>query len=355
MIIPFESFTKLPVHNIVPTHWVPKNDKPLGRLVADATGGVNNMNGEGVVDVCKERYGVMELPQFMEICRLLVKAKRELKNPRMSFDDINRAFSNIPNSTESVALSALDVELNDVHQTRVAVCYASMFFGASSSPYIFQVISRVLLAKITQFCRFTLIYVDDVMRVHESTVTDEDGQRTVRAICDLLSPGSDEAWKKSKASWGVEREVFLGWEFDLRNMSVCLPDKAVVKFLAALVQVIDKPKSRVKEIQRVASLMCRYGVLYPHLAPVTQVVFNETGHSDWRNKDVLREVSMFTKAVCSYWFNFMARECDYGENWSTSLYRFEPHKVEFSMQFDAALDGAGVVSPAPYIHGKGKC
>jgi hypothetical protein len=349
IVIPTDDLLSLPVYNVIPTHWTDKPSNELGRLLADCSAGTTNINGKGLVEVTRATYGLQKLPQFMEIALMLCESTSRLKDPVMSLDDVHGAFNNVPLALSFIPKAALNLTLGDIRETKVSLLYTSMFFGATTSPFIFDIFSRSILRRIRTFSPYSLIYVDDSIRIHEREDTERDGGLTIDAFCDLLSPGSQRAWASEKAQWGVKQASYLGWHWDIENMTVSLPVKAIVKLVTYLIRLTESQVHSVREIQRVSSLMTRYSVLWPHLAGLSHVVYRIISGSAWRNQDISIDITKDVREVGMAWLHVFTSEVRNQGGWSAPLNWFSPLRKEVSLQFDAALKGAGAVSPAPFF------
>lgn len=347
VVLPRAVARKLPGVHVLPVHWVAKQSNPLGRLIADASAGDTNINAVRFKETARVRYGSLDLPQFLTVARMILEAVDSLTDPVASIDDVAAAFSNIPLSAAFSVSSVLEVELLEGEE--VSVLLSSMYFGATTSPFIWDVFARSFGRRIRLFCEFYLAYVDDCLRLHERCDTKRDAAATFAAITELLSPGSGDAYAHAKALHGVRQFEFIGWLWDLDTLSVALPLRGLVRWVTLMLRSVHLLRIRVAQLQALGSLMSRYGILAPHLAPLNMVVFQATvlPSGDVRRSETVVDNPLVVRAVVTLWLRTVHKELKQSGCWSAQLDTFRMGRPTMSFQFDAALDGAGVVSPSP--------
>ena len=141
VVLPREVARSLPGSNSLPIHWVPKPGNPLGRLIADASGGLFPPNGsdDAVKQLAKSRFGPIELPREVEVAEFLLREAPKLTRPTLSVDDVAGAFSRLWLSHRSAVQAMLEVTLAD--GSDVSVILTSMYFGGTSCPYAWNPVS----------------------------------------------------------------------------------------------------------------------------------------------------------------------------------------------------------------------
>ncbi len=332
-----------PVANSVPVHWVPKPSNPLGRLIADASGGPNPPNGKACREMALERFGEISLPRESEVAEFLLTAKRTYSDPVMSVDDVSGAFSRLWLSRSSAAQSTLEVTLDN--GVEVGVVLSSMFFGGSSCPFAWQVMSRVLSRAFKAAGMPNLFYVDDVLRVGERENSSQEGELCKTIMCGILTPGSNAAWAADKAEWGLYALQYIGWKWDLTNLVVSITERSAVRFLLKLLRFRGSAKVSIRHLQALASLGSRFANVMPTLRPLAHIFYDAIAGVRWNSVDVVIAVSTLLRAAMDVWVSFLVRAWNDGVNWSTPLYRLVPRKASFGFQFDGSLKGVGGVHP----------
>jgi hypothetical protein len=336
----------LPAANTLPIHWVPKATDPLGRLIADASGGDFPPNGadKSVKVAAREIFGPIRLPREVEIAVFILTQRELFVHPVLSIDDIRGAFSRLFLSRSSAAQSALEIVLDD--RTELAVILTSMFFGGTSCPYAWNVVSRVISVLLRAKALPNLIYVDDIMRMGELSNALSDGATTKTVICEVLSPGTSDAWAAGKANWGCDTATYIGWSWCVSTASVSCTPRAMVRFLSCLFRTDMETTITLVELQRLASLGSRISMVLTTLKPLSFVVYDSMSGLSWRRPDWKIDITPLLRAALDWWQVLIQRAWNLGVSWSTPLIRVAPQPPSFSLQFDGSLTGVGGVSPA---------
>jgi len=196
VVLPRDVARALPGANSLPIHWVPKVGDPLGRLIADASGGLFPPNGsdDAVKLQAKDRFGPIDLPREVEVAAFLLREVPKLSRPALSVDDVSGAFSRLWLSHASAVQAMLEVRLSD--GSEVSVILTSMYFGGTSCPYAWHPVSCCLSELLAARNLPNKIYVDDILRVGEISSSHVDGATTRDVLCDVLTHGTLDAWAK---------------------------------------------------------------------------------------------------------------------------------------------------------------
>ena len=332
--------------NVIPIHWIPKVTNPLGRLIADASGGENPPNGVSCRDDAVAAFGTITLPRVSDVAHFLLEARGKYVDPVLSIDDITGAFSRLWLSSSSAAQSVMEVRLDDGFDAGIVL--TSMFFGGSSCPHAWQAVSRTLRHLLARANIPCLMYVDDIVRVGERSKSAFEGEATKNIICRLLTPNTTIAWAADKANWGVTRAPFIGWEWRMDTYEIAMTPRAVVRFALRLLELSHRARASVRSLQGVASLSARFADVLPTLSPLSFIVYNRiAGH--WTDIDALVDITPLVRIAISCWLAFLARAWNTGLGWARSLQRLVRPPAGFSVQFDGCLSGIGGVQPA--LHG----
>ena len=343
VVLPLDAARGLsPVSNSIPVHWVVKPSNVLGRLIADASGGVHPPNGPSGREAAASHFGPIDLPREQEVAAFLLDARRSLVDPVLSSDDVAGAFSRLWLCPSSAAQSVLEVTLDD--GTQVGVVLTSMFFGGSSCPFAWQVVSRVISRSLALNCLRNVIYVDDILRIGERATAAADGERAKRLICDILTPGSDIAWAEDKAQWGLDSLVYIGWSWAISSNTVSLTKRAAVRFMLRLLRARGVASISVREVQGLASLSSRFSGVIVNLRALSFVLYERVSGS-WENVDALINTTPLFLAAIEVLISFLAAAWNQGANWSTPLERLVSRVGTVAFQFDGSPSGVGGVCP----------
>jgi hypothetical protein len=332
-----------PVSNSIPVHWVVKPSNVLGRLIADASGGAHPPNGPSGRAAAASHFGPIDLPREQEVAAFLLESRRGLLDPVLSSDDVSGAFSRLWLSTSSAAQSVLELALDDGMQ--VGIVLTSMYFGGSSCPFAWQVVSRVLSRSLALHRLRNVIYVDDVLRIGERSSATADGELAKRLLCDILTPGSDIAWAEDKAQWGLDGLVYIGWTWDITSNTVSITKRAAVRFMLRLLRARGVASISVRDVQGLASLGSRFSGVITNLRAITFVLYDRISGVAWKDVDSLIPTTPLFLAAIEVLISFVAAAWNEGVNWSTPLERLVPRVGTVSFQFDGSPSGVGGVCP----------
>ena len=332
----------LPVSNSIPVHWVVKPSNVLGRLIADASGGVHPPNGPSCREAAAAFYGPIDLPREQAVASFLLQAKRNLVDPVLSSDDVAGAFSRLWLSNSSAAQSILELLLDD--GTAVGVVLTSMYFGGSACPFVWQVVSRIISRSLSLRNLQNVIYVDDILRVGERADSAADGELAKKELCDLLTPGSDIAWAADKAQWGQDRLVYIGWTWNISSSTVSVTKRAAIRFMLRLLRARGVPAISVRDVQGLASLSSRFSGVISNLRALSFVLYERVSGS-WDSVDVVIKTTPMFLAAIEVLIFFVSAAWNEGKNWSTPLERIVPRAGTVALQFDGSPSGVGGVCP----------
>jgi len=357
VVLPRDVARGLPGANSLPIHWVPKPGDPLGRLIADASGGLFPPNGsdDAVKLQAKNVFGLIQLPREVEVAEFLLREVPKLSRPSLSVDDVSGAFSRLWLSHSSAVQAMLEVVLAD--GSEVSVILTSMYFGGTSCPYAWNPVSRALSDLLTARGLPNKIYVDDILRVGEATNSDAEGVSTKDILCGVLTPGTPDAWAEHKAKWGWPSLDFIGWTWDVVSLTVALTKRTVVRFVCRLITVLHGSSVTVIQMQGIASLGSRVSAVLIALRPLAFVVYSAFAGTNWRRSDARLVLSPLVRATLAWWLHLLSRAWNEGHGWRTPLYRLVARKNTVTIQFDGSTSGIGGVSPAlhPLADGSPPC
>ena len=277
-MLPLEVARKIPGYSAVGVHWVAKRGAgesvKLGRLVGDAaSGGIHRLNFDvkAYRDRVEDVYGELKLPQAGDVAEFILAHSQGMHDPTLATADISGAFRKILLTSRAALRGALEVELDDGRE--VAVIQTSLWFGLTAAPYAWNVVSKTL----QRLCPYALFYVDDSLTVLESAEADSKLEHLKGTSCRLLTPGTTGAWCDSKFKRRQKALEFIGWWWDVNNMTVSLTHRSVVKFLARLLHATSQTGVRLRNLQAIASLACRFCTVLSFMKALSATLFRFSG------------------------------------------------------------------------------
>jgi hypothetical protein len=111
-------------------------------------------------------------------------------------------------------------------------CYRAMPLGISTAPRTFTILMRQCIKAVKQRWRVTAVhYLDDLLFLHQ------DKEYRKNATNEIVRFLSQAGWVINQEKSGLEpKQLFryLGWEWDSRTPSICLPQDRVKSLLHEL-------------------------------------------------------------------------------------------------------------------------
>ena len=347
-----------------PLHWVLKNGAPQGRTIQDvsaqdmreaATSGVwRALNSSFVKEAGEATYGKVSHPGTAEIVNMAMSGLKEftfefkLGSKRFGWiSDLHQAFMRAINvHPDDVRLLAFTITDD------LVVIYRVGFFGWTTFPHIFGVITRTLLRLLHGRVRgLTVGYVDDFFGPSTNALAESSLDLFAEVAAGLCGPGINNDDKRKAA------EAFdaLGWRLDytkgravdvdstpVPGGTLSIARKNLMKVLFHFLSVPYTFTLRRVQIERLASYMTRYSdLVLAEWRPLAHVLFREIRGL---NRSALKVLSSTARIAIRLWQtvfcraasdeNFMCREI---LDLSAAL-----DKPEFIVTFDGSLHGSGL-------------
>ena len=211
-------------------------------------------------------------------------------------------------------------------------------FGWTGTPAAFQVVTRALTFEMNHKLRGkALIYVDDIMGVCIRDDLAHD-METAKTICtDLLGPNAI-ANDKSKSG---RRLDLIGYVVDLNKKSLSIARKNFLNTVYGFYTVDTKAKTTLPFAQKLASWASRYSMIFRHMRPFSSALHQATcGRS---NKAIQFKFRPEAQRSIQMWRATLALVELNEAQFSRPLDSFRPQSVEFIIEFDASLNGIGIL------------
>jgi hypothetical protein len=183
-------------------------------------------------------------------------------------------------------------------------------FGWVGMPYIFQVLTRALVA----LCSFYIVglckmYVDDIMACSPLCTAEADMEAADTAVNGLLGPTAIAPGKNE-----IGRALdFIGWFIDLDNRSVTLSRRNLLKTIYAFFCFNIKDKITQSTVETMASLASRCSQLCRPMRPYTKALYDAIG--SYPNRHVRHTLPSLAKVDVAVWRAFLL------------LSHFDPHHL----------------------------
>ena len=154
----------------------------------------------------------------------------------------------------------------------IMVFFICGVFGWTGTPGCFQVVNRAIMWEAKKFLKgLAIMFCDDIMGVCWARDLESEIARMKEFIEGFMGKGSvaDEKTEFGRCL------VILGYTTDLNRMCVSIAPKNLRKALYAFMQIEEHQLVNFKQMETVSSLAARYGLVSPHMNPLTRVLYAE--------------------------------------------------------------------------------
>jgi hypothetical protein len=337
MIIPTRMALQIEGIHFSSTHWAIKKGKVWGRPIGDASAADSEscpLNSERVKALVSDRWGPIEHPTLRALSEMVVRQAERVgwDNLVLWKMDLRGAFTLL--FVEAGSVRRLAFELTD----QLTLMYITGMFGWTGMPYAFQVVTRILVRVINaELAGESLMYVDDLMGACSIAELASE-LKIARGKCNGLL--GEDAVEDAKTKSG-RRIEWIGWLFDVDTRSVSVARHNFLKTLHGFMSTNEGEKVRGGQLLKLASWAARYSAVCRSLRPFTKDLFNEV--KGLRNKSVLLGLSK--SAVRTIWLwrvSLVLLELRH-EEFSRPIPSLVWRPVEYVLEYDASLTGAGLV------------
>jgi len=338
---------KLGDFSVAVARWAAKAGKVWGRNIHDATAAIRDqvhiLNSRYSKAQCKEKYGAIHCPTLQDIiCMVFEFWERErASNPKLRWDevilwkmDLCGAFTLLNFAVRMVRHVGLRL------WGGLIVFFLCGVFGWTGTPGCFQVINRVLMseAALTLY-GLAKMFVDDVMGVTLRSKVLADQQIMRELITGLLGEG---AVAEDKTESG-RRIVILGFLIDLDKRLATISHRNLVKALYSFMTVDEHGLVSFKELERMASLGSRYGLVCVHMNPMVRLLYKELHKHRWSRRPVFK-VDNDTKVAIWFFRAMLVATGVSEEQYCRPLHSFRQIVSYISIgEFDACPTGIGCI------------
>ena len=325
-------------------HWTIKKGKPSGRPLGDLSCVDGTpLNTPATAKAAADYYGKIVHPTIDDIAVMICNFWRQTKaeNPQAFFSDLIMWKMDLRGAYQLLSFRPEDVGLFAMMLTDDLVYFQiAGIFGWAGTPAAFQVVTRAISWELKhQLKSATLMYVDDVIGVGLKKEIDADIVAAKKICTNLLGP-------KAVAEEKIEKDRridAIGYTIDLNTQRILIAQK---KYLTALhgfcsIDVSAGALINLKSAQRIASWGSRYGKICRVMRPFCGAMNMMIKHR--LNKYALLRLSNEAAIAVKCW-RAMLCLVRYSENeFSRTLSSFTPSASDIIGEFDASLQGAGLV------------
>jgi hypothetical protein len=218
----------------------------------------------------------------------------------------------------------------------VAIHLAGMF-GWVGMPFVFQVLTRLLIALISMvILGVCMMYVDDVMSVSPIKEREADMDKTDTVITQLLGP---LAVAKSKDEFGRQLD-FIGWHIDLDGRCVTLARHNLLKTIYVFFSFHDDSPVKLSHIEAMASLASWCSQLCRPMRPYTKALYE--AQKLYTTRHTLRHLPALAKVDVCVLRAYLVLSRFKPARIHKPIMSFEPRQPRGIVGFDASLQNVSV-------------
>jgi hypothetical protein len=338
MILPTHLLRTISGINFSCQHWTTNKGKPQGRNLCDVASPVNDidipLNGatpttkQLLRDQITDQWDPIVHPTLTVLMRLILTAVaiHGWGGITLWKKDLQGAFTLLWFRPIDVCLLAFPL----THD--LSVLHLAGMFGWVGMPYIFQVLTRALVA----LCLFyivglCLMYVDDIMGVSPLRSAAADMATVDTHVTGLLGPDAIAVSKNERN----RALVWIGWFIDLDNRSVTLSRRNLLKTIYAFFCFTITDKITRIQVKTMASLASRCSQLCRPMRPYTKVLYDTIAlYSD---RHVRRTVPALAKVDVAVWRAFLLLSRFNPAQISRPIQSFADRPATLIFKYDASL------------------
>lgn len=338
LILPLAQALLIPGIHFSDQHWTTKKGKAQGRGISDLANAhlpeltpLNGTHGEAkkqLQDLLKAHYGPIHHPTLVALALMVLEMadKYGWDNIELWKKDLRGAFTLLWFHHSAIAKLAF------LLQHDLVVFHLAGLFGWTGMPYVFQVITRVLLCLLaTVIVGKCLMYVDDVMGVSPTASASKDSDAADSAIKRLMG-------KYAVATHKDERGrilEFIGWLFNLNTRTVSLSRRLLVKTIHAFFSFnIDAAVTK-DVVDRMASLATRASLLFRPMRPYTHALYSMI--NSFPTPHATRHLTPAAKTEIIVWRTFLIISHFDEQRLQRPIETFRPRPPSVLFEYDASL------------------
>jgi hypothetical protein len=344
VLLPTELLANTEGVHFSPIHWTTKAGKAEGRVLGDTSNGEKGahlLNGNGkegkkyIRERMIKRWGAIKHPTLEDLVLMVLEAADLYGWDEIELwkTDLAAAFNLMNFSPKSAAL--LTFELSE----GLSVIHTTGMFGWTGTPYVFQVITRVLCDTLRPVLKgLVKMYVDDMFGAVAKRHRQGDMTKATELIHGLLGPTSVA---HDKTEFGRQLEL-LGWLFDLDLRVVSASRKNVLKAIHVFFNIDIDGMVLLEDVERVASYASRYSVLSRAMKPYTAALHRAAADYAGNHHAQPRRLTEHARCDIVMWRAYLCLLRMNPENFARPLESFRPRAPSVLIEYDASLEALGV-------------
>jgi hypothetical protein len=330
--------------HLSPPSWTPKKGKDSGRPITDMTADSwgTPLNSEASVAAAVKLWGPIEHPTITDIVRMILSfyEREKAADPTVQWEDVVLFKMDLRGAYTLLSFKPEEVpKLGIPLSGGLVLLVMCGMFGWNCTPFAFQVVTRAIVHELLRLLKgAALMFVDDLIgcTLRRYQLAD---LRTSEAVCnDLLGP---KAVAPDKTFSFLRRMDGIGWALDLDLELVSIANKNFLRAIHGFFSLGYNGKFKIPEMEKMASWAMRYGLVFRCMRPLVSWLYNALAGR--RNRNASHTLPEDAAVVIKLWRAVLCLGHLQESSLCRTLKSFNPMVPRYVVQFDASLQGIGIV------------
>jgi hypothetical protein len=322
--------------------WTSKVGKEKGRPIVDCSAHRKEetpLNSEETKVACDSVWGVIQHPTIADMVHMILEFWEEVKLQHgVEWEDLVLWKMDLRGAYTLLSVKEEDVHLMaaEMSEEKIVFFFCGIF-GWCGTPAAFQVATRAITFEVNKHISGKMkMYVDDMLGVSLKKKVEEDVRIASSICCRLFQ---SDCIEQSKTEIGRRVEV-IGYVIDLTSKLVSVARKNYHRVIYGLSCVDLTGPVTVKTMQKLGSWISRYSEIVRELKPLARLI-----HQSYAGKfefasfrlgpSVIRAVQIFR---CVFLLAML-----HEDRFTRSLQSFQKTEPQMIIEFDASLNGGGIL------------
>ena len=323
-------------------HWTVKKGKPSGRPIGDLTYVDGTpLNSDHTTSEAANYYGGIRHPTIEDIVTMILKfwARAKERDPEARWEDLRLRKMDLKGAYTLLSFRPEDAGLFGMELTGDLVyLQIAGIFGWACTPAAFQVVTRALKWELSHVLQsMTEMYVNDIIAVCMDKDLASD-LVTAKGVCTRLL--GLMAVANDKTEWGIRLDV-LGYIIDLASRKLSIARKNFMNAIYGFMKVDLSLPMSLHTAQRLASWGSRYSMICRVMRPFCGAL-HRLSHGR-KERQATFHLSEEAKIAIRGWRAMLCLVHLDEQRFTRSLDSFRDEVPSYVIEFDASLNGAGII------------
>lgn len=322
--------------------WTPKKGKASGRSIGDMSFCDGTpLNCDESKAIAESWWGKIELPTIEEVVIMILDFFKAAKllDPTVVWEDLRLWKTDLRGAYQLLSLHQDFAKYfgMEIFGDRIYIHLCGIF-GWTCTPAAFQVVSRAIQWELLHFLKGRCkMYVDDIIGVCLAKDLSNEVQCAKDVCTSLLGP---TAIAVDKTETGTRLDV-LGYVIDLKLKLVSISRKNFLNAVYGFFTTDLDKKINLKTAEKLASWGSRYSKICRAMRPFCGSLYRATAGRKCRHATFLLPDE--AQRAIRGWRAMLYMVSFNEQQYTRRLVSFQPESLEYIVEFDASLTGAGIL------------